>query len=104
MEDANRWLKLPRHVKTADAIAWLQQMHGKKVSRCSGPFVDAAFNGELLVTKDRSFVRLWRARDGNLLLLVPACPGAGVAFSPTGGNIVTGTANTSKIKVWGPRA
>ena len=86
MDDANRWLKLPRHANTADVVAWLQQMHGKQVGH-SGPFVDTAFNGELLVTKDRSFVRLWRACDGNLLLVVPACPGAGVDFfSPTRGN------------------
>ena len=47
-------------------------------------------------------MRLWRARDGTLLRVVGACSGKGIAFSPNGQNIVTGTVETGKIKIWGP--
>ena len=47
-------------------------------------------------------MRLWRARDGTLLRHIGGCAGNGVAFSATGQNIVTGNAETMKIKIWGP--
>ena len=47
-------------------------------------------------------MRLWRARDCNLLRVIGGCTGKAVAFSPTGNNIVTGTVETEKIKIWGP--
>ena len=40
--------------------------------------------------------------EGTLLRVVTACPGEGVAFSPAGHNLVTGTAKTGKVKLWGP--
>ena len=78
VEEAVSWLRAPRHAKTAQALADLRQKHGENVGH-AGPVVDAAFSGELLATKDRRSMRLWRARGGTLLRVVSACPGAGVA-------------------------
>ena len=48
-------------------------------------------------------MRLWRAKDGTLLRVIGSCLGKQVAFSPTGNNIVTGTASKPpKLKIWGP--
>ena len=101
-EEALAWLEQPRHPKTDEVLAAVQGHHGSKSLGHSGPVVDAAFSGELLATKDRSSMRLWRARDGALLRVVSACHGDAIAFSPTGSNIVTGSAKASQVKVWGP--
>ena len=101
-EEALSWLAQPRHPKTEEVLVAVQGHHGSKSLGHSGPVVAASFSGELLATKDKSSMRLWRARDGTLLRVVSACPGNGIAFSPSGSNIVTGSAKTSKVKVWGP--
>mmetsp|Transcript_18753 Transcript_18753/g.30093 ORF Transcript_18753/g.30093 Transcript_18753/m.30093 type:complete len:148 (+) Transcript_18753:80-523(+) len=100
-EEANLWLEQPKDPRTANVFAALTERHGKSAGH-SQPIIDAAVSGELLATKDAKSMRLWRARDGALLRVVSACPGKGVAFSPTGNNIVTGTCGTAQIKVWGP--
>ena len=79
----------------------MQQQHGKNAGHSSA-IIAAAASGELLVTKDVKSMRLWRIRDGTLLRVVGACPGNRVAFSPTGGNIITGTLGSTNMKVWGP--
>lgn len=99
-DEAAGWIRAERHERTAELLKRVQEIHGKKVGH-SGKVIDAAFSGQLLATKDKSSMRLWRARDGNLLRVVTACTGKSVAFSPTGQNIVTGTVG-SKIKIWGP--
>ena len=99
-EEAILWLEAPRDSRTPDVLTALRQQHGKNLGH-AGRIVDAAFSGELLVTKDEKCMRLWRARDGTLLRVVSACHGDGVAFSPSGHNIVSGTAKTGKIKIWG---
>merc|ERR1712150_50048 len=78
-----------------------RQRHGKTVGH-SRPIFDVAMRGGLLVTKDERSMRLWRARDGTLLRVITACPGKGVAFSPSGNNIVTGNLDGGRLKVWGP--
>ena len=99
-EDATTWVESPRHERTAGALKKIQELHGKKAGH-SSRVIDAAFSGQLLATKDKSSMRLWRARDGNLLRVIGACNGKSVAFSPSGQNIVTGTVG-SKLKIWGP--
>mmetsp|Transcript_13838 Transcript_13838/g.24098 ORF Transcript_13838/g.24098 Transcript_13838/m.24098 type:complete len:149 (-) Transcript_13838:19-465(-) len=102
LEEANSWLEQPQDdAKTAEALKALTQLHGKTAGH-SGRIIDIAASGELLATKDEKSMRLWRARDGTLLRVVTACPGTRVVFSPTGNNIVTGTAGTKKVKIWGP--
>ena len=107
--DAIAWLQAPRHPKTKEVVAGLRNHHNSKTAGHSCVIVDAAFSGELLVTKDENSMRLWRAKDFNLLRVVSACPGRNVAFSPNGNNIVTGTLvensgeiSVSKLKIWGP--
>eukprot|EP00929_Paragymnodinium_shiwhaense_P040380 TRINITY_DN21093_c0_g1_i1.p1 TRINITY_DN21093_c0_g1~~TRINITY_DN21093_c0_g1_i1.p1 ORF type:complete len:147 (+),score=27.75 TRINITY_DN21093_c0_g1_i1:102-542(+) len=100
LEEAAEWLRAPREEATTELLAALKQKHGKAVGH-SGPIIDAAACGQLLVTKDAGSMRLWRARDGTLLRVITACPGDAVAFSPSGNNIVTGTVG-GKIKTWGP--
>ena len=99
-DEAEKWISAKRHERTAEVLKRVQESHGKKLGH-SSKIVDAAFSGQLLATKDKSSMRLWRARDGNLLRVVTACTGKSVTFSPTGQNIVTGTIG-SKLKIWGP--
>ena len=94
------WLTQPRHERTVAALAALRDKHGKTAGH-AGPIIDSSFSGELLATKDEKCMRLWRARDGTLLRVISACPGTGVAFSPCGHFIATGSAKTGKAKVWG---
>ena len=60
-EEARSWLESPRHERTNEAVAALQHCHGKTVGH-AGQILDAAFSGDLLVTKDATSLRLWRAR------------------------------------------
>ena len=60
-EEAIAWLESPRHERTNEAVAALQHCHGKTVGH-AGQILDAAFSGDLLVTKDATSLRLWRAR------------------------------------------
>ena len=101
VDEAVSWLNEPRHPKTSQILEVLRESKGKNLGH-AGPIVDAAFSGELLATKDKASLRLWRARGGTLLRVVGGCPGNGVAFSPTGQNIVTGTGTAAKVKIWGP--
>ena len=99
--EARSWLEQPIHPKTAETLASLKRQHGKNAGH-PGKIVDVSFSGELVVTKEVRSMRLWRARDGTLLRVVSACKGDGVAFSPTGQNIVTGNkGDTSEVTVWG---
>ena len=100
-EEAMSWLTSERHVKTAQVLEKLQGQHGKMLGH-AGKITDAAYSGELLATKDAKSMRLWRASSGTLLRVIGACPGTAVAFSPTGQNIVTGSVELQKIKIWGP--
>ena len=100
-EQALSWLSSDKHPKTEECLAKLKETHGKTAGHAKN-IIDAAFSGELLATKDDKSMRLWRARDCNLLRVIGGCTGKAVAFSPTGNNIVTGTVETQKIKIWGP--
>lgn len=97
-EEALAWIQTPEHPRTAEMVANLRQKHGRMCGH-SGKIVAAAFSGDLVITKDKRSMRLWRARDGTLLRVVTAI-GDKVAFAPNGQNIVTGT--ESKMKIWGP--
>ena len=99
-ETDESWLQADKHVKTRETVKKIQGIHGRKAGH-SGAIVDAALSGQLLATKDKTSMRLWRARDRTLLRVISACTGRSVAFSPSGQNIITGTVG-SKLKVWGP--
>ena len=98
--EAMGWLEQDRHPRTRAEVEALRELHGRKAGH-AGKIIDAAFSGELLLTKDETSMRMWRARGGTLLRVVSACPGDGVAFSPSGNNIVTGSLG-GRIKIWGP--
>ena len=100
-EEALVWLAAEPNPKLEQALAKLKETHGKNGGHAN-KIIDASFSGELLVTKDDKSMRLWRARDCNLLRVIGGCLGNRVVFSPTGNNIVTGTVEPLKIKIWGP--
>ena len=103
-------------VRGERALAKLFETHGKKAGH-SKKITDVAHSGDLLVAKDSSSMRLWRAHGDCALLRVVSCRGPHVAFHSTGQFIVTGlrqqqeagaAADNSKDqqdrarKVWGP--
>lgn len=73
------------------ALAGWRSAHG----RCAGhakPITDVAHSGDLLVSKDPTSMRLWRAQgDFALLRVIGGCKGKHVAIHHTGQFIVTGT-------------
>eukprot|EP00605_Chrysophyceae_sp_TOSAG23-4_P002281 GSChrysophyteH1.ASY1.ANO1.2527.1 assembled CDS len=83
----------------------LQDAHGKKAGH-SKPISDVAYSGDVLITKDSSSMRLWRARGDYALLRVVTCRGPHVAFHPNGQFVVTGTRGSAPgqggLKIWGP--
>jgi hypothetical protein len=106
-EEAESWIqeKTPEDMKSNEKVIQildkLRGLYGRNAGH-TGPIIDIAYSGELLATKDEASLRLWRKRDCTLLRVVTACAGDSVAFSPSGGNIVTGTPGSRNIKVWGP--
>jgi len=101
-DEGMAWLQAPRNEKTKNMVTTLRKKHGKKAGH-SGLILDAAYSGELLVTKDAKSLRMWRARGFTLLRVLGGIPGPNVAFAPNGTNIATGNVKTGKgIKLWGP--
>ena len=77
-------------VRGARALEGLLAAHGKKAGHAK-PITDVAFSGEILVSKDASSMRLWRASGDYTLLRVVAAGGKHVAIHRSGQFIVSGT-------------
>jgi len=97
-------------VRGQRALEGLLSKHGAKAGHAS-KMTDVAYSGEILVTKDISGMRLWRASGDFALLRCVASKGPHVAVHESGQFIVTGIrggvggeAGTSrcKVRVWGP--
>ena len=91
--------------KSALAKEGLLAAHGRKLGHAK-PVSDIAYSGDILVSKDASCIRMWRARGDFCLLRVVTCPGKHVAIHPCGQFIATGTRGAAVghggLKIWGP--
>ncbi len=86
------------------AIAGLKAAHGENAGHAN-PITDMAYSGDIIITKDRAGMRLWRSRGDYALLRVVTCKGKHAAFHSNGQFIVTGTrggGTTGGLKIWGP--
>ena len=98
------------NVRGARAKEGLFAKHGARAGH-SHKITDVCWSGEMVLTKDRASLRLWRARGDFALLRVVSARGLHVAVHPCGQFIVTGTRSagaTSErpkaggLKIWGP--
>jgi hypothetical protein len=79
------------------ALSGLWEKHGKRAGHAK-PITDVAYSGDLLITKDVSSMRLWRAHGGDYALLrVLTCRGRHVGVHRSGQFIVTGTREAAAI-------
>jgi hypothetical protein len=85
----------------AKALEGLLRAHGKRAGH-SSPITDVVYSGDVLVTKDKASMRLWRAGGDYALLRVVTAPGKHVAFHHTGQFIVVGERGADTAKVFGP--
>ena len=107
-------------VRGQRALAGLFSKHGKKAGH-SNPISDIAYSGDILVSKDKGGMRLWRASGDFALLRCVSSWGPHVAIHESGQFIVTGkrgqrvvetrgadkgsqdvSVKNLRIKIWGP--
>jgi hypothetical protein len=98
------------NVRGVRAKEGLFARHGARAGHAH-KITDVCWSGEMVLTKDKLSLRLWRARGDFALLRVVSARGAHVAVHPCGQFIVTGTRSagaTSErskaggLKIWGP--
>jgi len=97
---------------TRGLAAWakLQMIHGKSCGHAK-KISDVAYSGAIIITKDASGMRLFRASGDFALLRCLAASGNHVSVHSSGQFIVTGTRNVATEmaiskggpKVWGPQ-
>ena len=84
--------------------------HGVRAGHAN-KVTDVCWSGEMVLTKDKASLRLWRARGDFALLRVVSARGAHVAVHSCGQFIVTGTRGAGAssenpkaggLKIWGP--
>ena len=87
----------------AKKIEALFAKHGRKAGHAN-PITDVAYSGDIIITKDMSGMRLWRASGDYALLRCVSARGPHVAIHCSGQFLVTGKrGNCMKgVKVWGP--
>lgn len=89
------------------ALEGLFSKHGK-IARHTHAITSIAYSGDILVTKDLSGMRLWRAAGDFALLRCVASTGPDVVIHESGQFIVTGKRGSEigskgyRIKIWGP--
>ena len=98
------------NVRGVRAKEGLFAKHGARVGHAN-KVLDVCWSGEMVLTKDKASLRLWRARGDFALLRVVSCRGAHVAVHSCGQFIVTGTRGAGAcsekpkaggLKIWGP--
>lgn len=98
------------NVRGVRAKEGLFAKHGARAGHAN-KVTDVCWSGEMVLTKDKSSLRLWRARGDFALLRVVSCRGPHVAVHSCGQFIVTGTRGTGAsskkpnagcLKIWGP--